>query len=71
MKNFIENPAPFLAAFLVVSCMSFLFMSGFFPVKNDQALIAVTGTLSMIVGFYFGATFKEIINKIKDKDKNL
>lgn len=71
MKNFLDNPGPFLAAFLVVSCMSFLFMSGFFPVKNDQALIAVTGTLSMVVGFYFGATFKEIINKNKDKDKNL
>ena len=47
----------------------FLFMSGFFPVKNDQALIAVTGTLSMVVGFYFGATFKEIINKNKEKKK--
>lgn len=69
MRNFIDNPGPFIAAFLVVSCMLFLFMSGFIPVKNDQALIAVTGTLSMVVGFYFGSTFKDIANKNKDKDK--
>jgi len=63
MSKFTHNIVSILAAFLVVSCMIFLFMAAFATVVNDQALIAITGTLSMVVGFYFGATHK------KDEEK--
>lgn len=56
MNNFKDNIVPVLATFIIVACISFLFLAAFIDVENDQVLIAVTGTLSTVVAFYFGSS---------------
>lgn len=55
MKKFTDNIKPILAMTIIILGFAYFFFTTFAGIKpNDQILIAIVGTMTTAIGYYFG-----------------
>lgn len=74
MKSISDNIKSIIALIVVISAFSYFFIVAFTGIKADnQVLIAIVGTLGIVIGYYFGTSQgsqkkDEIIQELKNNN---